>query len=276
MKNVIPVILAMLFSLSAWAETFTTQIHSVDRGHKGEKHLILLTNGHTAFLDASSKSLIEAVEQSLQNGDTVQINLDQNLNLLSIQTVIPERVEPREEITPGEMITYDPSIIGPVDAVKIFSGMRQDYQNESQCFNRAHVWTYEAFLRSALKSHKLFLFFTSRYIRKFNFKWWFHVTPMVYVGGTDQSKWRTLDRRYTSGPLTTRAWTNTFMLNNAVCPVIYAYSRYRRHQTERDCYLIPTSMYFWQPRDIEYQERTGYVKTKFVNSETSHAYWEAF
>jgi hypothetical protein len=268
--------LVLLFSLSAFAEVHTTQIHSVDKGKKGQKHLIFLTNGHTAFVDTSAKSLIEAVEESLRKGDTVQVNLDQQYNLLSIQTVIPERVEPQSEISSGEVITYNPSIISSNTAWAAFNGMRRDYQNESQCYNRAHIWAYEAFRRTSLKSNKLFLFFTAGYIRKYNFKWWFHVTPMVFVGGSNQSNWRTLDRRYTGGPLTTRSWTNVFMVNDAFCPVVYSYSSYRNHQSSQDCYLIPSSMYFWQPRDLEYQERSGYVKTQYFDSETSHAYWEAF
>jgi hypothetical protein len=99
---------------------------------------------------------------------------------------------------------------------------------------------------------------------------------MVYVGGTSQSNWMTLDRRYTGGPLTTRTWTNVFMYNDAFCPVVYQYSSYRNHQNEQYCYLIPTSMYFWQPLDIERQERTGYVKTQYFTSQTDYAYWEAF
>ncbi|MBA2405643.1 MAG: hypothetical protein H0V66_12775 [Bdellovibrionales bacterium] len=276
MKYILPGLFVLLFVFNAFADSFTTQIHSVDHGKKGQKHLILLTNGHTAFIDSNQKSLIEAVEQSLENRDTVHISLDRKLNVISIQTVVPEREEPQNEITSEEIMSYDPSIISYTTAQNVFRNMRRDYQNDSQCYNRAHIWTFEEFKRSSLKSSKLFLFFTSRYIRRYNYKWWFHVTPMVYVGGTAQSNWRALDRRYTSGPLTTKTWTNIFMHNNALCPVVYKYSSYRNNQQSQDCYLIPTSMYFWQPRDIEREERTGYVKTQYFTSETNHAYWEAF
>ena len=264
------------FAFSVFATILTTQIHSIDHGKNGEKHLVMFTDGHTGFVESASKPLIEAVEESLQNGDTVEITLDRHLNLRSIQIVVPERDEPRVPINPGEMISYEPSVISMSTAMTVFRNMRRDYQNQSQCYNRAHIWTYEEFQRSALKSNKLFLFFTSRYIRKYNYKWWFHVTPMVLVGGTSESHFRTLDRRYTKGPLTTKTWTNVFMLNNALCPIVYAYSRYRNHQQEKDCYLIPTSMYFWQPRDIQRKENTGYEKTQYYTSETNHAYWEAF
>jgi hypothetical protein len=236
----------------------------------------MLTNGRTAFLDSSSKSLIEAVEESLRSGDTVELQLGKKYSVLSLKVVslVPE--VPVNEGLPEDVVSYSPSIVSSTASLNIFTNMRRDYQYQSQCYNRAHVWTYEAFKRFGLKSNKLFLFFTSRYIRRYNYKWWFHVTPMVYVDGASQANWRTLDRRYTSAPLTTKTWTNVFMLNDALCPVVNKYSSYRNHQQEKDCYLIPTSMYFWQPRDIERQEIYGTVKTQYFKSETDYAYWEAF
>ena len=266
----------LIFALNSFASTFRSQIHSIDLGKANERHLIMLTNGRTAFLAPKSKFLIEAAEQSLQNGDTVEITLDSKLNLISIQTVAPEVQLESEDLAPDEMMSYVPSVISLGTAQSVFQGMRRDYQNQSQCFNRAHVWTYEAFKRNALRSNKLFLFFTTRYIRKYNFYWWFHVTPMAYVGGTTQPNWRTLDRRYTSGPLSTKTWTDIFMRNDALCPVVYTYSSYRNHQSEEYCYLIPTSMYFWQPYDILRQETSGYVKTQFFSSQINAAYQEAF
>lgn len=266
----------LIFSLNSFSSTFRSQIHSIDLGKANERHLIMLTNGRTAFLAPKSKTLIEAAEQSLQNGDTVEMTLDSQLNLISIQTVAPEVQLESEDLAPREMMSYVPSVISLATAQSVFQGMRRDYQNQSQCYNRAHIWTYEAFKRNALRSNKLFLFFTTRYIRKYNFYWWFHVTPMAYVGGTTQPNWRTLDRRYTSGPLSTKTWTDIFMRNDALCPVVYTYSSYRNHQQEQYCYLIPTSMYFWQPYDILRQETTGYVKTLFFSSQINAAYQEAF
>jgi hypothetical protein len=266
----------LIFALNCFSSSMTSRIHSVDQGKNGEKYLIMFTNGHNAFLQRAERSLVMAVEQSLRNGDTVQINLDNAYNLISIQTVAPARVEPIIEVTPGGMASYNPSIIELTTATQVFQGMRRNYQSQSQCYNRAHIWTYEEFKRSSLRSNKLFLFFTSRYIRKYNYKWWFHVTPMVYVGGSNQSNWMTLDRRYTSRPLRTKTWTNIFMHNDALCPVVYKYSNYRSRQQERDCYLFPASMYYWQPSDLKRLEETGLVKTRYFSEETDHAYWEAF
>ncbi len=267
----------LLFSSYAFSETFKAQIHSIEKGSRGEPHLIMFSDGHVGFVPQTEKPLLELVQKSMEGEESVEVSLDDKHRLISIEIVSPVTEEVR--MTPDrplELMSYEPSIISSSQASQVFRSMRRDYQYQSQCYNRAHIWTYEEFTRSALRSNKLFLFFTSRYIRKFNYKWWFHVTPMVYVGGTDQSSWRTLDRRYTRGPLSLRTWTNVFMLNNANCPVVYNWSDYRYHQQENDCYLIPTSMYFWQPRDISYRERSGYEKTNYFMSEVNFAYWEAF
>lgn len=277
MKYLLVLSMLLSFTLKAFAVTYITQIHSIDKGEQDRPHLILLSNGHTAFIENSQKSLVDDIQTSQERGDTVEIELDADLNVLAVKTVSPERVEPRgEEVLSGGMYSYEPSILDITTARNAFAGMRRDYQRESQCYNRAHIWSYEEYNRSGLKSNKLFLFFTTRYIRNYRYHWWFHVAPMVYVGDSEQFNWRVLDRRYTSGPLSTKNWTNIFMKNRATCPVVYNYSDYRNHQQSKDCYLIPTSMYFWQPRDIERQERTGYVKTQYYSSEVSHAYWEAF
>lgn len=277
MKYLMTGLVLQLLTVSAFSGTLTSKVHSIDKGVDGEPDLIMLDSGETAFVSKEQKPLSISLEESIKNQDTVEIKVDKKLNVISIQTVSPEVTD--EEMPPmmeTEKEDYDPSIVTSSEATTAFRGMRRDYQNNSQCYNRAHIWTYEEFQRSGMKTGKLFLFFTSRYIRNYRYKWWFHVTPFAYVGGLEQSNWRTLDRRYTSGILTTKTWTNVFMLNDALCPVVYNYSDYRNHQQSEDCYLIPKSMYFWQPRDISREESTGYVKTQYYNSEVNHAYWEAF
>lgn len=279
MKFLLIGFLFQFLTVSVFSATVTSRIHAIEKGEKGEPYLIMMENGHTAFLDdqQKSKSLLESIKENYKNGETVEMKLDSELNVVSLK-LIPYASELRSEpvTDKNELINYDPSIVTTEEASTAFKKMRRDYQNDSQCYNRAHIWTYEEFKRTGMRSGKLFLFFTSKYIRNYRYHWWFHVTPMAYVDGTAQSNWRTQDRRYTAGLLTTKAWTDVFMLNNATCPVVPKYSDYRNHQQSKDCYLIQTSMYFWQPWEISRLERTGFVKTKYNTSEINHAYWEAF
>ena len=280
MKYLIPALALQLLAASAFSASLTSRVHSIDKGEGSTETIVMLESGHTAFLKPEEKSLIELIERSIENQDTLELKVDKKLNVLSVQTVpaAPEDIHPDSMPLPEstENASYDPTIVTSAEASSAFRNMRRDYQYNSQCYNRAHIWTYEEFKSSGMKTGKLFLFFTSRYIRNYRYKWWFHVTPFAYVGGLEQSNWRTLDRRYTRGILTTKTWTNVFMLNDALCPVAEKYSDYRNHQQEEDCYLIPRSMYFWQPRDIQREENTGYVKSQYYNSEVNHAYWEAF
>lgn len=278
MKYLMTGFVLQFLAVSAFSATLTSKIHSIDKGVNGEADLIMLENGETAFLEKTEAKFFSAsLDQTIKSQDTVEIELDENRSVISIQTVAPLKSESWEEAPLVNLEKRrDPSVISSAQASTAFSKMRRNYQNNSQCYNRAHIWSYEEFNRTGISTGKLFLFFTSKYIRNYRYHWWFHVTPMAYVGGTSQSNWRALDRRYTRGPLTTKTWTDVFMHNNATCPVVYKYTDYRNHQQSQDCYLIPTTMYFWQPRDILRQENTGYQKTQFIKSEVNHAYWEAF
>ena len=277
MKEMFLVWVLLFVSGYAYAHMITGSIHSIHPGKEGEAHLIFFEEGEVVFLRGEAKSLMSSLQEARKRGEHVKVEIDGDHNLRSIQNMAP-RVNESKDSAPGELelMSYTPSILTYSAASSVFYRMRRDYQLESQCYNRAHIWTYEEYRRSAIRSNKLFLFFTTRYIRAYNYFWWFHVTPMVYVGGTTPAYWRTLDRRYTSGPLTLRTWTNIFMYNDANCPIVYKWSDYYYHQSTQYCYLIPKSMYFWQPRDIRNQEESGFEKTQYFTSEINYAYWEAF
>jgi hypothetical protein len=272
MKFVLPVLL-FLFSIQIFAASLKSRIHSIDVAtKKGLSHLIMLENGSVVFLDYNQKDLLKAFQASFKQQEKLAVEVDSKNHFLGAETV--------EEDSPvlysgGQIkrMTYDPSVISSAEASNAFYRMRRDYQNNSQCYNRAHIWVYEEYQRTGLKSTKHFLFFTRRYIRNYNYKWWFHVSPSVEV---DELGSRILDRRYTSGTRSLNNWTRNFIYSGRTCPVVYNWYDYRSHQESEDCYLIPTSMYFWQPRDIERRDNGGSVKNSFYRSEVDYAYWEAF
>lgn len=148
-----------LLSLPIMATSFKTQIHDIDLGKGKEDHLILLTNGQTAFVSKEDLSLFAAVKDSYQKNETVIVEIDSKIKLKSIETTGPEEVATTINTESEGEIDYTPSIISSTTASNVFSRMRRNYQNESQCYNRAHIWTYEEFQKSGLKSGKLFLFF---------------------------------------------------------------------------------------------------------------------
>lgn len=254
-----------LITFTGHAERLTTRVHSVDH------ELILFENGRVGFLAGEDKSLISA----LTHGEWLDVELDKHGNFLGASVVAaPKGFSQIHDPDPDPVPqSYIPSDLSSLDeATSIFRRMNRNHQRDSQCYNRAHVWTYEEFKRSNLHSMKLFMFFTRSYIRRYRYNWWFHVTPMTYVNGTPM----TLDRTFMKGPVTIKAWTDNFIYSKRNCPIISRYSQYRDNQETEHCYLHPASMYYWQPRDLENNERNGYTKTKYIQSEVNWAYYEAF
>ena len=270
MKIVLPLLILSLTTMTATAARFQSKVDSIDLGSGKVPHLIKLENGRVVFLDGEDKDQLSLFQDSLSHKDTLEIEVNNKNSLESVLTVDMSGDETADR--EGNALVYDPSVISSSQASTAFRNMRRDYQNDSQCYNRAHIWAYEEFKRTGLKSMKLFLFFTNRYIRNYRYHWWFHVSPMAMVSEGSSSVERVLDRRYTSGPRYVKNWTDIFIYSRRACPKVSRYSDYRNNQEKEDCYLIPVSMYYWQPRDIA----NNVNKTQFYNSEINHAYWEAF
>lgn len=269
---------ALLFSmftvsLFAHAEQLESKIDSIDvAAKKGVPHLIKLENGRVIFVKHNDRQTLNSFKTSLTEKGLLAVEVDEKSNFISAESLDDESEPVTKEVEPSLRVTYDPTVVTTAEASNIFRRMRRDYQNESQCYNRAHIWTYEEWKKTGLNSSKVFLFFTSRYIRNYRYKWWFHVSPMVSTAGGDL----VLDRRYTSGPRTKDNWTKNFIYSGRKCPIVNNYYDYRNNQQSEDCYMIPTSMYFWQPRNIQSRDNGGTTPTQYIQSNINHAYWEAF
>lgn len=172
---------------------------------------------------------------------------------------------------------YTPSILPDLKSIyEIYDRMRVDYQERAQCSNMAHVWTYEEFKRSGTKGMKVFLFFTNRYIKKYRSEWWFHVAPMYLYQKGNEVIPQVLDRRYTTLPLDIDTWTDHFIESGRKCKKISHYREYSRTNSREDCFVLPVSMFYWQPRNIRLDSKSGRVKTQFHRGELNRAYEEAF
>lgn len=265
------------FCYSVHAERFQSKIHTIDTSTKENvPHLIKLENGRVVFVDKEDKELLNTFKASMKHEDLLEIDLDGNNNFVSAESINEIKTEEDETDASGRM-SFQPTVIeGYTNALSLFRRMRRDYQNSSQCYNRAHIWQYEENKSTGVSSQKTFLFFTNRYIRNYRYKWWFHVSPMLLVRENGKVYERIIDRRYTSGPRYVKTWTNIFVATHRTCPVVSRYSEYSRNQESQDCYLMKVSQYFWQPRDILTRDNTGRVKTDWIQSEVDYAYWEAF
>ncbi len=140
------------------------------------------------------------------------------------------------------------------------------FKPHSECFQRAHVWTYDFFKDYKIKSLKAFLFFTKRYQREFNYDWFYHVAPALFVQ-TDQGPslkvfdptfisspdWVNPEQQklYDNKPLSLQAWAQYFLIPQADCPVIENYTEFEENQETHYCYVMISPMYTYIPANLE-------------------------
>lgn len=267
-----------MLSFTALANTLvTSQIHEVDKGQGNDIILIFLKSGDVLKLKSNEKLTAVATEEAFLQKSWVKFSVDEERFIHSLQSVSAPVSDESPELSSEELLSYEPTVLENVDeANRIFKTFNPDYRWRSQCYNRAHIWTYESFKKFSLNSMKVFLFFTRKYIREYNYKWWFHVSPFTYVMEEGLTVEKVLDYEFIKKPYNMKAWTDIFMKNDANCPEVQKYSDYSQHENEAYCYLIKTSMYYYQPKDLEQLEITGQTKTDWLDKEIDQAYKQGF
>lgn len=272
-------LLSLFLSLPLFAATeLTTQIHDIDYGlKKGDEVLVLLKSGHVAKLRHSHDLLNQNFMSSKMKDKWFRIKLDDERYITDLDQVkapLPEIIKMKFMLEAP--MSYVPTTIASMDLAKKYHREARYNPKESQCFNRAMVWTYEWWRKHSLKSMKILIFFTRNYIRRYNFEWWFHIAPYVHVMENGKVVERVLDVKYTNGPREFQKWANIFLRNDAPCPVITKYSDYADNPYTGECYFQRTHMYTYQPADLQMYEAWGYQKDNFIMKEVQWAYEEAF
>ncbi|MES2526515.1 MAG: protein-glutamine glutaminase family protein [Bdellovibrionota bacterium] len=265
MKSALLSLILLILSPLAFAERIQGEIDSIDYGKKNQDHIIKMSSGRVIFVKPDS-GLIST--KTSYDGVPVEIDVDSNNNLKGIYSLPDESVNDQEErAIPSEKLSQT-DLPSEAEASRIFSGMNRSYYSNTECTDRAHVWTYEELKKNSLISRKVFLFFTNTYIRKYRYHWWFHVSPYVLVQGVE----RVMDRRYTSSPRYMKSWTDIFIRSKKTCPVnTYRYYRSNKNGPEH-CVLVKADMYYRLPYHVRMKEDYGRVKTKFNTSEVNGSY----
>lgn len=278
-------ILSFLISGVANAERFQAKIYDIGVGQAGEAHLIKLTSGQVAFIKNDDEQMMESLQANQRSGDIVEIELDINRNIVSAQSTnffddITSNADARNRVLTYKTQKHMPTLLeNRGQTQQVFGRLNTGYNKKSQCYNRAHVWAYEEFKRHGLKSDKAFVFFSDQFIRRTNFWWWFHVAPLLTHRDGAWLEQRVLDHQFSPRPQRIQEWLGQWVKGGRPCEVVRKYSDYAEGQKNdhaSDCYVVKTSMYFWQPRDIDNYEKTGSLKTDFIPAEVEHAYGEAF
>lgn len=267
-----------LVSLPILATTqVSTQIYDIDYASGDQKdNLVLLNSGQVAKIPAGKSFILNQLSAEKNKALTYNFTLDDDRYIISADPIEgPHTMEP-QETSNQEKFTYIPTTIASMDVAKKYFKEARYNPKDSQCFNRAMIWSYEWWRNHSLKSNKILIFFTRTYIRRYNFEWWFHIAPYVHVMDQGKVVERVMDIKYSSGPRTFQQWTDIFMNKDPVCPVISKFSEYADYPYTGDCYIIRTNMYTYQPADLQMEEAWNYTKTKFLMNEVNQAYLEAF
>ena len=275
-------LLFCFLSLPLFAGTqLTTQIHDIDYGKTVQDEiLVFLTSGHVVKVKREDQALLKkfTADKSARRWFDFKMDDDRFITEMNVtESPVPEPQEDEKFFTPMNMTSeYVPTTIKDMDTAKKYFKEARYNPKDSQCFNRAMVWSYEWWRKHSLKSNKILIFFTRTYIRRYNFEWWFHIAPYVHIKDGNKVVERVMDVKYGRGPLEFGKWTNLFMRNDAPCPVITKYSEYADYPYTGECYIIRTHMYTYQPADLQMYDSWGYVKEKFNMDEVRGAYLEAF
>lgn len=258
----------------------STQIYDIDMGQPHEEPLIFLSTGQVVTLPLENKSLFHDLKLAIKNKKWFLITINDEREIVSLKEIPapPTAIQNAGIKSVLNELPYEPSILKDMNQARtLFYEARTGHHKDSQCYNRAHVWSYEWRTKRNVYSSKAWLFFTRRFIRKYQFEWWFHVAPMIHVVSDGAVRERVMDMKYsTRGPLKLKQWTDIFVRDNSHCPVVEKYSDHANFPESGSCFVMKSSMYYYQPIDLEKLETKGVKKTRWLESEVRHAYEEAF
>lgn len=274
-------ILSFLIALPAIASRqITTQIHEVDLGTQmGDEVLVFLKSGDVARLNRWELDKIETLQSLKSRDQWLTFTIGKNRVIKNIKSASAPIENLEEKSLNLEDANYTPTTVSSMKLATSYIGeSRHVTKEETQCFNRAMVWSYEWWRKHSLRSKKVFVFWPKEYVRKYGFKWWFHVSPYAHVMDSDGVvKERVLDVKWLSRPYNFQDWADYHSSHDVKCRVVQKYSDYADHPFDTDrCYFIRANMYTWQPADLEMNEAWNYTKSAFNMDEIRAAYLEAF
>ncbi len=157
-----------------------------------------------------------------------------------------------------------------------FKSMNRRTRYRAQCYNRAHIWAFEANRDLGIRSEKVFMFFSSRYIREYHYRWWFHTAPLTRVKTAQGSEERVMDPGFFDRPVSLKAWSDDFIKPKTPCKTVSRYSEYASLPHTEYCYFMMAPMYMWQPKDLEAVDNGAPVKERFEEFDIQTAYRQAF
>lgn len=265
----------LFFQSMANAKTVFTTVFNVIESKRSESILILSGADGRVYKTHKNEANLERMK-SLK-GRIVRLDFQEHSEegaiITNIQLANPRDLDANMDLNHfryNELRHFAPTDLEtPEEAAKVFKNMINDGdRNRSQCFKRAHIWSYDMWANKGIYSQKVFMFYTRRYIEISEFDWWFHVAPVVTAGGVDYA----MDGTFMNKPTPIREWLNFFMQTDKItCPEITKYQEFEENQWNRLCYHMKTSMYHFRPADIEARDKEGVLRNHWVIDEIQDA-----
>ena len=249
------ILLIVLMVQGAGAQELKDQIHSIERGENGEPHLIKYSSGEVKFIDPSDQKELQEFEQALEMKRSLWQG--SSTKLLSLDS------------------EFEPTKVSDAQIITIFKNFNPYMRRKSECSDRAHVWAFDEFQRSGIKSEKAFLLLTDAYIRRNWYKWWFHVAPMFTSVSGEKI---VMDYQFFDRPVTFKEWKNYLVFSQRECVTDFRFLDYDAGADQtQDCYVKFEPMYYYIPGDIGARE-VGRHKvnwnTSQVNASRSRAFFK--
>lgn len=271
---------SIFFSLKTQAKPLEEgKIFKIDYGNTQEVPLVYLDNGRVIEIKKNLSKDFSQLEEAKKNSSLVVFEINNKNQIINFK--ITNKSLGNDNVIEDHKSEFNsvfiPTIIDNFSyANQLFQSARRNFNQNSQCYDRAHIWAYEWRINNNLYTSKAWVFFTQKYIRNYKFEWWFHVAPLIHVAIENEVKERVMDIKYSKRPEKLNNWTNNFIRNNEPCPVVTRFSDYANFPESGSCFVMKSSMYQYIPLDLEEEELTGVSKVKWLESEIKQAYLNGF
>lgn len=265
----------LLFQGMARADSIFTTVFNVFESRKSERLLVLSAADGRIYKTGASKENKEFMNSLVGRIVKLDFRLSGKEALITnIRPAYPNEIDQKtydlnhfqynqlRTMAPTDLQSYE-------EADSLFKNLLNDGdRNRSQCFKRAHMWSYDMWSKMGVTSQKIFMFYTKRYQILEEFDWWFHVAPLVTVNGEDF----VMDGTFMTKPTRVQEWKNYFLKTDKIsCPEINTYQQFENNHWTRLCYLMKTPMYYFRPLDIENRDKLGEERNHWVLEELQDA-----
>jgi hypothetical protein len=298
MRELIYLFMGFLISVTVSARVVGVLNIETSTSH-GELSSVYASDGRIYDVDSNRTKLIHQLQFAMEHDLEVKLDLlpiNEKLNILLnkrneiVRATISARTADRSLVMGKKFSDRTKSITGLADLQNsyvtdfkseegvdnLFKTQKKNMRFRSQCYNRAHVWAWElnkkTYAGKKIQTGKMWVFYSRHFIRKYRFKWWFHIAPYVTVN----KKVRIIDRTFMKSPVSPDQWLDNLSDIHLRCKEVYKYSSYKDHQDQANCFFIKSSVFYWQPWQIESVETQNQEKAKWVEYEIKKAYRNAF